>query len=296
MLFRSKILRSFVRFVGKRNMAQLKEEHINAFLRRGRLSNSTWRAYRSLFRRFFAYWYARGVITRVPLPDQKPNVPTEFFPYIYFRDEIARLLEAVPLSQIRRRCIIDCGTLRTLLLFLYGTGIQILDTLALKWSNVDLQKGTIDLYPGSFYHHRTLPLGTDVRRLLQRHIVKANDHGDDSRLFQTTSGLPIRYSLFYQTFSRLRALARVSRRNSAFQPRLQDLRHTFAVHSITSWNQKRDNIEKLLPVLAAYMGNVNDVAAERYLKLTPSSFWPQLRRLTHVVAPTSPRQAKEEQR
>jgi integrase/recombinase XerD len=53
-------------------------------------------------------------------------------------------------------------------------------------------------------------------------------------------------------------------------PRLQDLRHTFAVHSIARWSQAGWSYEKMLPMLTAYMGNVREKGFFRYCELTPS--------------------------
>jgi integrase/recombinase XerD len=277
----AKILRRFAKFIGNQNISRLSEGDVNAFLNRGRLSNVIWRSQRSLLRRFFAYWFARRLVTQIPEPEQKPAVSQAFFPHIYSRDEIVRLLEAAPMCQIRRRCTIDAETMRTIILFIYGTGAKIRDVLALTRSNVNLQDRLIELYPGSIYRHRIIPIGTDIQRLLNTHLRRAGGAHDDpgKALFSTKKGQPVPYGILLQTFARLRIVANVSRANSSFRPRIQDLRHTFAVHSITKWDKKGWSFERMLPILAMYMGNVNELASEKYLELTPSSFRPQLDRL-----------------
>jgi hypothetical protein len=52
-----------------------------------------------------------------------------------------------------------------------------------------------------------------------------------------------------------------------------------AAVQITNWIRKRLSFERMLPMLAVYMGNVNEVLSEKYLELTTSSFRPQLDRL-----------------
>src|SRR5258708_4072511 len=79
------------------------EENITLFLNRGHLAHNTWRSHRSLIRRFVAYWFARRQITRIPEADQKPNIGSRFFPYVYSKADIARLLAAAPSCQLRRR-------------------------------------------------------------------------------------------------------------------------------------------------------------------------------------------------
>jgi len=160
----ARILRRFAAFVGKIDIALVSEEHINLFLTRGHLAHHIWRSYRSLIRRFLAYWFARRQITRIPEPEQKPNIGTRFFPYVYSKAEIARLLAAAPICQVRRRCAIGSSTLSTIVLFLYGTGLRVTEALSLSDSNIDFHNGSIEICPGSLYRHRTIPIGSETTR------------------------------------------------------------------------------------------------------------------------------------
>jgi integrase/recombinase XerD len=166
----ARILRRFAAFVGKADIALVSEEHINLFLARGHLANHTWCSHRSLIRRFLGYWFARRQIARIPEPDQKPNVATRFFPCIYSKAEIVRLLAAAPNCQMKRRCTIGSSTLSTILLFLYGTGLRVTEALSLNDSNIDFRNGSIDICPGSLYRHRTIPIGKDVKCVLRQHL------------------------------------------------------------------------------------------------------------------------------
>ena len=53
------------------------------------------------------------------------------------------------------------------------------------------------------------------------------------------------------------------------QPRLHDLRHTFAVHRLTSWYQQGADVQKLLPHLSTYLGHVDIQSTQVYLTMTP---------------------------
>jgi hypothetical protein len=58
------------------------------------------------------------------------------------------------------------------------------------------------------------------------------------------------------------------------------LRATFAVHRITSWIKRRDDLNLMLPALSAYMGNAGLESTERYLQLTPERFQDALNKLS----------------
>jgi integrase len=56
--------------------------------------------------------------------------------------------------------------------------------------------------------------------------------------------------------------------NARYQPRLHDLRHTFAVHRLMNWYQENDNVQQLLPTLSVYMGHTYLSATSVYLTMT----------------------------
>jgi len=68
----------------------------------------------------------------------------------------------------------------------------------------------------------------------------------------------------------LRRHARVQRHDGGcFQPRLHDMRHSFAVHRLISWYRQGADVQRLLPQLATYLGHVHIAATQRYLTMTP---------------------------
>jgi integrase len=105
---------------------------------------------------------------------------------------------------------------------------------------------------------------------------KTGDKGSES-----LCGAPISESTISKTFNRLRRLAGVVRCDGA-PPRMQDLRHTFAVHRITAWIRKGVSLDRTLPALAVYMGQVGLESTERYLSMTPERFRRQLYELSSI--------------
>jgi integrase/recombinase XerD len=52
-------------------------------------------------------------------------------------------------------------------------------------------------------------------------------------------------------------MAGIVRDNSArCQPRLHDLRHTFSVRRLTAWIKRGADLNRMLPALSAYTGQV----------------------------------------
>ena len=73
-----------------------------------------------------------------------------------------------------------------------------------------------------------------------------------------------------KAFKQLRKSVGIYRDDQAsYQPRLHDLRHSFAVHRLVSWYQSDADVQKLLPHLATYLGHVSLAATQIYLTMTP---------------------------
>jgi integrase len=67
-------------------------------------------------------------------------------------------------------------------------------------------------------------------------------------------------------FRKLRRLAGIQRDDCAiYQPRMHDLRATFAVHRLTSWLRQDADLNRLIRTLSAYMGQCGLGSTEHYL-------------------------------
>jgi integrase/recombinase XerD len=275
-----KVLRRFARSTGKVNISLITGEHVLRFLSQSQISNSTWRAYAWHLRNFFRYWYGRQQIAIVPQVLMKPATKPTFVPYIYTRQEIRTLLDATFICQGTPKCIISPLTLRTLILFLYGTGIKIGDALTLFGTDVDLAQRTIRVR-GTTVQERMLPIGRDVKNLLRAYLSSAErlPFGVNRLLFLDTKGRGVSYDILCKTFIRLRKVSGIKRYDSSYQPRMHDLRHSFAVHSIAKWHLGGLDLDHVLPMLATYMGNLDMHGLERYLELSPCNYGETLKRL-----------------
>src|ERR1700722_856178 len=99
--------------------------------------------------------------------------------------------------------------------------------------------------------------------------------------FSRNNGQSIRPVAISLSFKMLRRQAGIARpRDAPRQPRVQDLRWTFAVHTLRQWHRKRKDLRSLLGVLGAYLGHVDLTSTEAYLAVTPQRFLAQLSSLS----------------
>jgi integrase len=163
---------------------------------------------------------------------------------------------------------------RTLLLLLYGSGLRIGEALRLTLRDVDLGEGVITIRDTKFYKSRLVPVGPKLAQELAAFATLRRRHplpdGEVSRFFTTRAGRGCSYDAINIVFQRLRhAAGIVCPPGEPRPPRLHDIRHTAAVHRVIAWYRSGQDVQRLLPQLATYLGHKDINSTQRYLQMTP---------------------------
>lgn len=176
-------------------------------------------------------------------------------------------------------------TFRTLLLVLYGTGIRIGEALRLLIADVNLDDRLITIRGTKFYKSRFVPIGCDVHQVLQKYLDTSPRFNQHHRhFFQSKEKKQIKAHVVEISFRRLCQIAKVSRRDSNIsQPRLHDLRHTFAVHRLTEWYRQDADTQHLILALSTYLGHAGLHSTQHYLTMTPELLAQANRRFEQYV-------------
>jgi integrase/recombinase XerD len=265
------MLRSFCKRYGHRSLCSITAGDVKAFLDGPLTGPGTWRQKYGMLQVFFKYWRRRGALQSLPMPLAAPKYTSAFVPYIYSRQELKTLLHAVPVCQKSAQCFVSAETFRVLLLILYGTGLRVGEALRLRLADVDLSGGVITIRGTKFHKSRLVPLGRDVHQILLRYVASSGRRkGLEQALFQSRLHEEIKWQVVQKSFQRLRRIAGISRPDAyPYQPRIHDLRHTFAVHRVLSWYRQGDDVQSLLPALSTYLGHVDLSSTQKYLTMTP---------------------------
>jgi len=190
-------------------------------------------------------------------------------PHIYSRKELQRLLAAIPTEPLAG---LSASALRTLLLLLYGAGLRISEALSLTEEDVQADTRLLWIRQSKFFKSRWVPLGRPLAGVLARYRQQRSVRSPDPRqaFFQTVGGLPVNRAAAERAFRVLRQAAGIQGADGArYQPRLHDLRHSFAVHRLVTWYRQGADVSRLLPQLSTFLGHVDLAATQRYLTLTP---------------------------
>jgi integrase/recombinase XerD len=268
------ILRAFGRVIGSRvDIAEVCAEKVSAFLAGAGPVTSAWHSRHNALFGFYRYASGRGYLAAAPLPTVLPQRPPPFVPYIYSHDELRRLLQATDSYQ-RHRSRMEPITVRTVLLLLYGTGLRVGEAIRLNRADVDLDNSVLTVRRTKFHKTRLVPFGPHLRRALAEYAegrwAPVALPGNEAPFFTTRQGSRVNQNTLEQIFQRVREQAGVRRSDGArYQPRLHDLRHTFAVHRLTSWYRQGADVQKLLHQLSVYLGHVHLADTQVYLSMTP---------------------------
>jgi len=265
---------SFSRQMGEIELDQITTEDLGRYLGEPEKMSATWHANYLRLLRFFEYWTLQGAMPQLTMPQRPARARPTSCPYVYSLPEIRRLLDATAKNQMRRGCLIDPRTFRMYLILLYATGTTIGELIGLKRADVNLRKRSIQLHNLKYGRFRQIPIGDDLRVLLGEFLRwRYRTRRKTEHLFTDRMGRPITAACLTCNFSKLRSIAGVMRRDgSKSQPRLLDFRDTFAVPRIAAWIKDGADLNRMLPALAVYMGQVGLGSVESYLNVMPERF------------------------
>jgi site-specific recombinase XerD len=267
------VLRSFCHAMGDITVEAVKPESVLAFIAGTGPVTTRWGLKWQILRGFYRYMQERGWVSMSPLPVQAPKLPPPLAPYIYSVDELNRLVAATETLQTSQSPL-RAETMRSLLLFLYGTGMRIGEALSLTLQDVDLAERLVTVHDSKFFKTRWVPIGPRLTRALNDYLSRRQQRplpaGEASAFFATHTGRHLEYRVINKLFGRLRQVAKIYREPTArYQPRLHDIRHTTAVHRVIAWYRAGADVQRLLPQLAAYLGHVDIRSTQCYLSMTP---------------------------
>ena len=204
------------------------------------------------------------VIPRPPEAREKIH-GSGFTPYIFTHDEIKQLFNAADNEPSGSDSFKMCAPL--LFRLLYGTGLRINEALSIRVGDVLSDKGLLTVLDSKNDDSRLVPVSPSLLKRITEYLYVVN-YSDDEPLFQTSVSKSLSKNQAYEWFRLILWRAGIPHRGRGKGPRLHDLRHTFAVHSLQAAIEKGTDPNAFLPLISVYLGHKSLSATERYLRLT----------------------------
>ena len=187
-------------------------------------------------------------------------------PYIYSRDEIARILGAT------RQLKCAKGLRRIMHETLFGliavTGLRISEALHLRIGDVS-RDGMLNIRDTKFGKSRYVPLHPSALTALDRYLeLRKRVTTTDDHVFISAHGRRLSSSIVNHAFRRVLQHAGIKPVRGRL-PRIHDLRHTFATRSLENCSTNRNEVAKHYVANSTYLGHVEISSGHWYHTSTP---------------------------
>jgi site-specific recombinase XerD len=223
----------------------------------------------STLRQFCRFLFQLNPDTYIPESTLLPPARSQFLPHLYTMAEITDLmklaLQLPPADSLRPH------TYSTLIGLLWATGLRGGEAVRLNLEDVDLERGILHIRQTKNFQSRLVPLADSTRVALQAYRDLRASFGLDQNLLAPFFVNVRRHRCAHRTVdATFRILTRELGLMSVYgrEPRLHDLRHTWATRCLAGLYEtgKDPNVE--LPAVATYLGHVNIACTTIYLHPT----------------------------
>lgn len=221
--------------------------------------------------RGFAHFYAaRDYRTEVPALGLLPGRYHRKPPHIYTNEEIRRLLRGA--AQLPSTMGLRARTYETLIALLVVTGMRIGEAVNLDKNDVDLPGALLTVRRTKFGKSRFVPLSASTCRALERYAAQRDQMAPPqltSSFLVGERGERLTVNVAEKTFVKLSRKVGLRTLTDRRGPRLHDLRHRFAVHTLLHWYRTGVDVESSLPKLSTYLGHAHPTDTYWYLSTVP---------------------------
>lgn len=274
------LLRALRRFVAFQGAPDLSASVFEGWCRaQQHLSPNTLHGWQLLVRKLCLFRQRHEPECFVPDPSNfvrpRPHAP----PVIVTSSQVASLLGAADELASSRYSPLRPVVMRLAIVLLYTAGLRRGEVVRLRLADVDARHGELHIRQSKFHKSRWVPLSRgavrELRCYLRWRLRKPYDlqptapllcnasryHGDVGWHAYAGASLGEELRILFEQVGVRDAQGR--------RPRVQDMRHSFAVEALSRWYRKGGDVQTHLPKLALYMGHVSVVSTAYYLHFVP---------------------------
>jgi site-specific recombinase XerD len=202
------------------------------------------------------------------VPDRQWGPPTpqpEFLPEVLAGLQVAELINRT--RQLKNQPLRRSG-MRVLISILYSTGLRLGEAVRLRWTDVHWRERCFFIRM-SKGRSRWVPFRIDLRQELESYVQERRRYvGEDPESFLLCRADGSAYSVLSAscTIRDLMRQAGFKPAKGRSGPRPHDLRHGFARERLRLWYRAGTDLQRRLPDLSVYLGHLNLLGTEVYLK------------------------------
>lgn len=217
-------------------------------------------------RGFATYLKTIDPYTEVPARGVLPSNAARRTPHLWSLTEVCALLTAA--RQLRPP--LRAATHEALFGLIAVSGLRIGEAIGLTRDDVDLTGGVLTIRDAKFGHSRLAPLHPSATDALGSYAARRDRLCPTPRsrtFFLSSVGTALLAGGVHRTFNQL--TIDTGMRTATAQPRVHDLRHSFAVATLIDWHRSGVDVAGHMAVLSGYLGHINPAGTYWYLSASP---------------------------
>ena len=198
------------------------------------------------------------------------RIPRRPPPHIYTDAEVACLLQQA--SRLLPRHGLRPATYVAYFSLLVSTGLRLSEACRLTTDDVDLVNGILAIRETKFRKSRLVPLHPSATQALARYADRraACCAAPRSEYFFRTEHSPrLTRDTVERTFGRIKQRLGWTGHGRTRQPRIHDMRHTFATRRLLRWYQEGADVDHKILALATYLGHAKVTGTYWYCTAVP---------------------------
>lgn len=226
----------------------------------------------SVVREFARHLNSIGVEAYL-IPIELTRKTQRHVPHIYTMDELSALFRNMDATRYNPRTPAMHLIVPVIYRLIYCCGLRPIEARRLLVKDVNLDTGTVKILESKGHKDRLIMLSDDVLELCRKYNQKVKLIYPERRYFFHSRRKDGMFSEPWITKTFKKHLVAVGLEECAdSNPRLYDLRHTFATHRLYQWMCEGVDVNGCLPYLSEYMGHklISDTAY--YIHLVPEFF------------------------
>jgi integrase len=242
----------------------------------------------SLLRQFCKYLCHLGKECYIPRLPKK--TPSDFVPYVFSHEQIEsifKVCDRLTMRDSNMNCTLFA--LPALFRFLYSTGVRIGEALSIRNEDVDFERRRIVLGKTKNQKQRLIPINTSLLAVLKQYEEYRNKmplqkvFAPGNYFFISPAGNHLVECTVLSWFKKILKECGIPYLGNRQGPRVHDIRHTCAVHSLIKMVGNGIDIYCALPTLSVFLGHKTIKGTEQYVRLT-QEMYPEILKMEQSVS------------
>lgn len=233
-----------------------------------------------------------------------PRLPSRhawnFIPYIYTHQEMERIFRecdklAMPYYSNMNTALF---AIPALIRFLYSTGVRISEALSVKNMDIDYHQNQVIIKKTKNQMQRIVPITPSLKEMMEQYERYRNRMplegltAKEHFFFVKANGDPFTKSTTYKWFKIVLRQSGIPHIGKQQGPRVHDIRHSCAVHSLEKMVKSGEDIYCALPILSVFLGHKTIAGTEKYVRMTQEIFPEIIKMENHLTSFVFPNKIK----